>query len=77
MRWIKPFAELGISDVPLVGGKNASLGEMLSTLGSLTATSPIALLTLRCRSTVHVLHCVGTYSAMKVQATIPLAALPL
>lgn len=40
MRWIKPFAELGISDVPLVGGKNASLGEMLSTLGSLGVQVP-------------------------------------
>jgi pyruvate,water dikinase len=28
MQFIKRFAELGIKDVPLVGGKNASLGEM-------------------------------------------------
>jgi pyruvate,water dikinase len=28
MQFIKRFAELGIQDVPLVGGKNASLGEM-------------------------------------------------
>ncbi len=28
MSYIKRFAELGIKDVPLVGGKNASLGEM-------------------------------------------------
>jgi pyruvate,water dikinase len=27
-RFIRWFAELGIADVPLVGGKNASLGEM-------------------------------------------------
>jgi len=27
-----PFNELGINDVPLVGGKNASLGEMYRTL---------------------------------------------
>ena len=33
MRYIKRFAELGISDVPLVGGKNASLGEMVQHLG--------------------------------------------
>lgn len=26
--YVRPFAELGIGDVPLVGGKNASLGEM-------------------------------------------------
>lgn len=28
MRYVKRFSELGIDDVPLVGGKNASLGEM-------------------------------------------------
>lgn len=27
-RYIRRFAEVGIQDVPLVGGKNASLGEM-------------------------------------------------
>ena len=27
-RWIRWFADLGAADVPLVGGKNASLGEM-------------------------------------------------
>jgi pyruvate, water dikinase len=27
-RWIRRFDEIGIEDVPLVGGKNASLGEM-------------------------------------------------
>ena len=27
-RFIRWFAELGMEDVPLVGGKNASLGEM-------------------------------------------------
>jgi pyruvate,water dikinase len=30
--WIRRFAELGARDVPLVGGKNASLGEMYSEL---------------------------------------------
>jgi len=30
--YIRLFSELGIGDVPLVGGKNASLGEMYSTL---------------------------------------------
>lgn len=36
MPYIKTFSELGIADIPLVGGKNASLGEMyqhLSTAG--------------------------------------------
>ena len=28
MRYIRWFEEVGIEDVPLVGGKNASLGEM-------------------------------------------------
>ncbi len=27
-RYVRWFEELGIGDVPLVGGKNASLGEM-------------------------------------------------
>lgn len=31
--WIRPFAEIGIGDVPEVGGKNASLGEMVRELG--------------------------------------------
>ncbi|MBU2575814.1 phosphoenolpyruvate synthase [Patescibacteria group bacterium] len=33
MKYIKFFNELSISDVPLVGGKNASLGEMVRKLG--------------------------------------------
>lgn len=32
--WIRWFAEIGIEDVPFVGGKNASLGEMYRELGS-------------------------------------------
>lgn len=32
-RFIRWFSELGMADVPLVGGKNASLGEMVSQLG--------------------------------------------
>lgn len=31
---IKPFSHIGIEDVPLVGGKNASLGEMFNKLAS-------------------------------------------
>ncbi len=31
-RWTVPFREVGIADVPSVGGKNASLGEMLTAL---------------------------------------------
>lgn len=34
MKYIRWFAELGADDVPLVGGKNASLGEMFSELTS-------------------------------------------
>jgi pyruvate,water dikinase len=33
-RYIKVFAELGIDDIALVGGKNASLGEMFSALAA-------------------------------------------
>jgi pyruvate,water dikinase len=34
MKFIRRFAELGIRDVPLVGGKNASLGEMYRELAA-------------------------------------------
>ena len=33
-KFIRWFADIGIEDVPLVGGKNASLGEMFRTLKS-------------------------------------------
>ena len=33
-KYIRRFADLGIQDVPLVGGKNASLGEMYRELSS-------------------------------------------
>jgi pyruvate,water dikinase len=33
-RYVRRFCELGIDDVPLVGGKNASLGEMYQSLSS-------------------------------------------
>jgi pyruvate,water dikinase len=32
--WVRPFSEVGATDVPLVGGKNASLGEMLRELSA-------------------------------------------
>ncbi|MGD2111818.1 MAG: phosphoenolpyruvate synthase [Gammaproteobacteria bacterium] len=34
LRFVRYFEELGIDDVPLVGGKNASLGEMYQALSS-------------------------------------------
>jgi pyruvate,water dikinase len=34
MRYIRRFSELGMGDVPLVGGKNASLGEMYCALST-------------------------------------------
>ncbi|MEW6636641.1 MAG: phosphoenolpyruvate synthase [Actinomycetota bacterium] len=40
MRWVRPFSEIGMGDVPLVGGKNASLGEMMRELGSLGIRVP-------------------------------------
>ena len=33
-RYIRTFSEIGIEDVPLVGGKNASLGEMYRNLAA-------------------------------------------
>src|SRR5208283_1694439 len=33
-RFVRTFGEIGITDVPLVGGKNASLGEMYRNLSS-------------------------------------------
>ena len=40
MRYIKWFNTLRMRDVPLVGGKNASLGEMISALQSQGITIP-------------------------------------
>jgi pyruvate,water dikinase len=40
MEWIRPLRELGIDDVALVGGKNASLGEMLRALEPLGVRVP-------------------------------------
>lgn len=34
MKWLRRFAEIGLNDVPIVGGKNASLGEMVTRLGA-------------------------------------------
>ena len=34
MRYIRKFSELGMNDVPVVGGKNASLGEMFRNLSA-------------------------------------------
>ena len=37
---IVPLDQLGMNDVPRVGGKNASLGEMISNLGGLGVEVP-------------------------------------
>lgn len=39
-RWVIPFVEVGIDDVPTVGGKNASLGEMIRTLDAAGVNVP-------------------------------------
>ncbi len=39
-RWIRWFADLGMADVPLVGGKNASLGELVRELRPLGVRIP-------------------------------------
>ena len=38
--WTRWFSDVGIDDVPLVGGKNASLGEMTRELGPLGIRVP-------------------------------------
>ncbi|TWG91531.1 phosphoenolpyruvate synthase [Nocardioides sp. J9] len=38
--YVRPFAELGMADLEQVGGKNASLGEMVSNLSSLGVSVP-------------------------------------
>ncbi len=40
LRWIRWFADVGIGDVSLVGGKNASLGEMRRQLGPIGVPVP-------------------------------------
>src|SRR6516162_2693155 len=40
MTYVRFFEEIGINDVPLVGGKNASLGEMYRNLASEGVTVP-------------------------------------
>ena len=40
MSWIRKFTEVGIADIPQVGGKNASLGEMLRELQPLGVKVP-------------------------------------
>jgi len=39
-RYVKPFRELGMNDVGVVGGKNASLGEMISNLAGAGVSVP-------------------------------------
>ena len=38
--WVIPFEKLGIADIPSVGGKNASLGEMIANLANLGVSVP-------------------------------------
>ncbi|WP_117237469.1 phosphoenolpyruvate synthase [Thermus sediminis] len=40
MKWVRFFHEVGLEDVPLVGGKNASLGEMIRELSPLGVKVP-------------------------------------
>jgi pyruvate,water dikinase len=40
MQWIRWFDDIGIDDIPSVGGKNASLGEMRRELGALGVPVP-------------------------------------
>src|SRR5918994_3283349 len=38
--WMRWFSEIGVEDVPIVGGKNASLGEMVRELSHLGIRVP-------------------------------------
>ena len=40
MRYIRRFSEIGLDDIPLVGGKNASLGELYNALAPLGVKVP-------------------------------------
>ena len=40
MRFVRWFSDVGLSDVGLVGGKNASLGEMIRSLTRLGVRVP-------------------------------------
>jgi pyruvate, water dikinase len=40
MKFVRNFAEIGLKDIPQVGGKNASLGQMIKTLSSLGVKVP-------------------------------------
>ena len=40
MKYIRRFSEIGIDDVPVAGGKNASLGEMYNSLAALGVKVP-------------------------------------
>ncbi|KKQ48762.1 MAG: Phosphoenolpyruvate synthase [candidate division TM6 bacterium GW2011_GWF2_38_10] len=40
MKFIRLFEEIGINDIPLVGGKNASLGEMINNLSAKGVSIP-------------------------------------
>lgn len=40
-RWIRWFDDIGIEDVPVVGGKNASLGEMIRELADMGVNVPL------------------------------------
>lgn len=40
MSYVLPFSEIGIHNIPEVGGKNASLGEMYSQLSSVGIKVP-------------------------------------
>ena len=45
-KYIKHFKEISLSDVPLVGGKNASLGEMYQKLAPKGINLPNGLATI-------------------------------
>ena len=63
-RFIRFFHEIGIADVPLVGGKNASLGEMFQELTAKGISVPNGF-AITAEAYRHALETAGAWSALK------------
>jgi pyruvate,water dikinase len=63
-RYIRFFSEIGIDDVPLVGGKNASLGEMFQELTPAGISIPNGF-AITSEAYRYALECAGVWSALR------------
>ena len=63
-RYVRFFNEIGIEDVPLVGGKNASLGEMFRELTPKGITVPNGF-AITAEAYRHALEVAGAWPALK------------